>query len=84
MLVEAGTVRVQRYRDEITPAGGVLVEEAFRLEASLEPVLSESELAMLPPSERRTLARGLSPLRVEGGARLPVRFVIQTDGAIGP
>jgi hypothetical protein len=74
----------QSYRDQITPAGGVIVEEDFRLEVFLEPILSEIERAMLPPGERRNFEVGLSPLRVEGRAMFPIRFVLQTDGSIEP
>lgn len=52
----------QSYRDQLTPAGGVLVGEDFRLDVLLEPILSETEIAMLPPGESRNLEQGLGIL----------------------
>jgi hypothetical protein len=63
-------------------AGGILVDEAFQLELSLMPVLSESERQELPPGERHRLATGDTSLRADMSTEFPVRFMIRGDGSI--
>lgn len=63
-------------------AGGVLVDEAFRLEVSLVPVLSEGERRELPPGERHRLTTGDTSLRAEKSTEFPVRLMIRGDGSI--
>lgn len=62
--------------------GGVLVEEPFRLDVTLDPVLSETERGELPLGEQRRLDTGESPLRSQKSTRFPVRFIVRRDGSI--
>jgi hypothetical protein len=73
-----------RYRELVLRGGGgVLVDEPFRLQVRIEPVLSGDEQANLPPGERRRIALGDSPLPASASMSFPVRFVIAADGSIG-
>jgi hypothetical protein len=72
------------YHAKLQPGrGGVLVEEEFQIEVSLEPMLSETEAAGLPPGEIHRLAAGGSHLQSRRTTLFPVRFVIRGDGTIG-
>jgi hypothetical protein len=67
----------QRYQAAVLDGrGGVLVDQAFRLEVLLDPVLTERENADLPPGERRRLELDESPVRSSKTALFPVRFTI--------
>ena len=55
----------------------VLVEESFRLEAALRPVLSEDERARLPGHERRNLDLGQSRLIERRRETFTARFQIR-------
>jgi hypothetical protein len=56
--------------------GNALVDELFRLEVALDPVLNQREISQLPPGEQRRMETGNSALRSQGTAQLPVRFTI--------
>lgn len=60
---------------------GVLVDEPFRLDVSLDPIFGTTERDGLPPGERRRLETGESPLRSSQNAPFTGRFVIENDGA---
>lgn len=62
--------------------GGVLVEEPFRLDVTLEPDLAAADYADLPPGERYRLRAGQSPLRSKASVNVPVRFLIRRDGTL--
>jgi hypothetical protein len=65
------------YRKQVlNGAGGVLVEENFRLRVSLAPLLSEAERAALPAHELQNLELGQSDLISDAAAEIPVRFII--------
>lgn len=67
----------RRYQDVVLSGrGGALIEEPFRLEVVLDPVLTEKEIAGLPPGERSRLRTPDSPLQSRRGAEFPVRFLI--------
>ena len=55
---------------------GVLVDEPFEFDASLEPVLSAEEIADLPPGEQRILGTEDSPLASFASASFSVSFLI--------
>jgi hypothetical protein len=56
--------------------GNALVDELFRLEVALDPVLSQREISQLPPGEQRRMETIGSALRSQGIAQFPVRFTI--------
>lgn len=58
-------------------AAAVLVDEDFRLELALTPLLDEAARAALPPHERQNLALGESPLMDRARVSFPVRFEIR-------
>jgi hypothetical protein len=65
------------YREQVLKgAGGVLVEEPFKLRVSLVPLLSEAERAALPAHELQNLELGHSALISNATAEIPVRFTI--------
>jgi hypothetical protein len=64
----------------LSGSGSVLVDEKFKLEASLLPLLTEAELQALPPGKRHRLDRGDTPLRAARIAAFSVRFVAHSDG----
>jgi hypothetical protein len=68
----------KRYR-EIVPNGGrgVLVDENFELDVSLDPVLTPQQRADLPPGEPNRLGTAESALHSEKTAPVPVRFTIE-------
>jgi len=74
---------VEAYRDKVLKgAGGIRVDETFRLAATLEPVLSAEEITVLPPGEVRKLANGRSALRSDVGVDLPMSFQVPDDPAV--
>jgi hypothetical protein len=74
---------VRSYQTKVlNGGGGVLVEEPFRLETSLYPVLSEAERGALPPGERKRLDTAESSLTARKSTSFPVRFIIHQDGTI--
>lgn len=54
--------------------GGVVVDEDWRLKATLRPVLTPGEAARLPREEVQNLGLGDSGLISQGSMSLPVRF----------
>ena len=65
------------YQAEILNGGtGVLVDEPFQFDVSLEPVLRAEEITDLPPGEQQRLRVQDSPLVSSAAARFPVYFVI--------
>ncbi len=64
----------ERYRETVLKGRGdkVLVDGIFRLQLSLEPLLDEAEGRALPAREIGNLGRGLSALRFETQAEVPV------------
>lgn len=65
------------YQTEILSGGtGVLVDELFEFDVSLEPVFRAEEIAELPPGEQRRLGTEDSPLASFTSARFPVSFLI--------
>ena len=66
----------ETYRREILHGSnaGVLVDEDFQLDVTLEPALSGAELARLSPAERRNLDLGYSDLPSTLAVDFPVRF----------
>ena len=65
------------YQAEILNGGtGVLVEELFEIDASLEPVLSAEEILDFPPGEQRRLGTEESSLSSSASANFPVSFSI--------
>lgn len=54
----------------------VLVEEDFVFEATLDPVLSETEFSNIPQAETQNLAIGQSRLSDTRSTKFPVRFTI--------
>jgi len=74
---------IEAYREKLVKgAGGVIVDEAFRLAATLEPALSPDESAVLPPREIQNLAIGRSSLRSVAGIDLPMSFQLPAGPAI--
>ena len=63
-----------RYRETVLKGRGdkVLVDGAFRLRLSLEPLLDDEERQALPAREIGNLERGLSGLRFETEVEVPV------------
>ncbi|MDH3474692.1 MAG: hypothetical protein OEM59_13485 [Rhodospirillales bacterium] len=67
----------QFYQEKVLKgAGGVLVEEAFKLRVSLAPLLSDAEQTALPAHELQNLELGQSALISNATAEIPVRFTI--------
>lgn len=64
----------RRYRTEVLhdPQTRALIDATLDLHLALEPVLDAGERALLPPRELDNLDRGLSLLRFEVRARVPV------------
>jgi hypothetical protein len=68
---------VKRYQDTVLKGGrGVLVDENFLLDVSLDPVLTQQERADLPPGEPSRLGTTDSALHSENTVPVPVRFTI--------
>jgi F0F1-type ATP synthase membrane subunit c/vacuolar-type H+-ATPase subunit K len=67
-------ILAERYRETVLKGRGdkVLVDGAFRLRLSLEPLLDDEERQALPAREIGNLERGLSGLRFETEVELPV------------
>jgi F0F1-type ATP synthase membrane subunit c/vacuolar-type H+-ATPase subunit K len=67
-------ILAERYRETVLKGRGdkVLVDGAFRLRLSLEPLLDDEERQALPARETGNLERGLSGLRFETEVELPV------------
>lgn len=55
---------------------GVLVDEPFEFDASLEPIMSAEEIMDLPPGEQQRVGTEESPLASFATARFPVSFLI--------
>lgn len=72
----------RRYQSKHLTGGGVLVEEPFRIDVILEPILTDVERAALPPGEVRRQKLGASPLRSQSSKSFPVRFIIRLDGTL--
>lgn len=73
---------VSTYREKVLGgAGGVAVDEAFRLAATVEPALSPEESAALPPDEVQNLALGQSSLRSDAGVDVRLSFQLPTAPA---
>jgi hypothetical protein len=73
---------VRSYKSKHLTGGGVLVEEPFRVYVTIEPILTPTERAALPPGELRRLKMGQSPLRSQNSKSFPVRFIIRLDGTL--
>jgi hypothetical protein len=69
---------VESYHESIlkSAAADVLVEQDFTLVLILEPVLRPEELAAIPAREVENLRRGVSHLRHQTRAQIPVRFLL--------
>ena len=67
-------ILAERYRETVLKGRGdkVLVDGAFRLRLSLEPLLDDEERQALPAREIGNLERGLSGLRFETEVEVPV------------
>jgi hypothetical protein len=67
-------ILAERYRETVLKGRGdkVLVDGAFRLRLSLEPLLDDEERQALPAREIANLERGLSGLRFETEVEVPV------------
>ena len=66
------------YQDAVLKGGhGVLVDENFELDVSLDPVLTQQQRADLPPGEPNRLGTNDSALHSEKSASVPVRFTIE-------
>ena len=84
--LERGAI-IAAYREKVLGGAGgdVVVDEAFRLAATVEPALSPEESAALPPREVQNLVVGQSSLRSDVGIdvrfsfQLPATPAIQTD-----
>lgn len=61
-------------REVLNGAAGVLVDEAFRIDVELRPILSTAEQDALGAAELQNLALGESPLIVRRSIEFPVRF----------
>ena len=61
--------------------GDVLVDEAFRFEAELIPILTPEETATLAAAERERLAAGILELAERAAADFPVRFTLRRPPA---
>lgn len=83
----SGTIKVafgrladlkRRYAEKVLSNrnASVLVEEDFVFEATLDPVLSETEFSNIPQAEAQNLAIGQSRLSDTRSAKFPVRFTI--------
>lgn len=85
VLIAAYREKVLRGTGGAGGTGSVTVDEAFRLAATVEPVLSSEESAALPPREVQNLALGQSSLRSDVGVdvrfsfQLPAAPTVQTD-----
>jgi len=67
----------KRYQETVLNGGhGVLVDENFELDVSLDPVLTTQERADLPPGEPNRLGTTDSALHSEKTVPVPVRFTI--------
>ena len=73
LAVDTATLAA-RYRETVLKGRGdkVLVDGAFRLRLSLEPVLDDEERGALPAREIGNLERGLTALRFETEVEVPV------------
>ena len=67
-------ILAERYRETVLKGRGdkVLVDGAFRLRLSLEPLLDDEERQALPAREIGNLERGYSDLRFETEVDVPV------------
>ena len=76
--IDAGRI-VRRYHEVALNGRDVHVEvdESFRLEAALSPLLGADELARLPPHEAHNLPLGQSALIDAKSASFPARFRIR-------
>ncbi|HEY5597862.1 MAG TPA: hypothetical protein VIK47_03560, partial [Kiloniellales bacterium] len=73
---------IAAYRDSVlTGAGGVKVDEAFRLAVMVEPIPSPAERASMPPRELQNLAIGQSSLRSGGEVAVPMSFQVSAAAA---
>jgi hypothetical protein len=72
----------RRYKSKHLTGGGVLIEEPFRVDVTIEPILTAAERTALPPGEVRRLKLGESPLRSQNSESFPVRFIIRLDGTL--
>jgi len=74
---------IEAYRESVLKeAGRGVIDEVFRLAATVELVPSPEESAALPPLEIQNLAIGQSSLRSVAGTDLPVSFQLPVAPAV--
>lgn len=72
----------ERYRDMFLNGGGVVVDEAFELIVTVEPIIDEEDVEAWPAFERHRWEQGDKPLGSSMTADLPMFFHVRGDGTI--
>lgn len=72
----------ERYRDMFLNGGSVVVDEAFELIVTVEPIIDEEDVEAWPAFERHRWEQGDKPLGSSMTADLPVAFRVRVDGTI--